>query len=497
MAEATAQGVPDKNLVTFQDLYICFTPEEWFLLDEDQKCLYWSVMLETFLTTASVGLSICRHPMITQPGPVRQPNVPHGVGVSLARTNMIQGSSGPGCGNRMNDENACSERGVSVRTSQVRPLQVGPSIQKSHQCDMCDPILKDILQLPGHQATSSGQKLYPCKSCGRTFWFSTNPDQIPRQQSGETFSGMNNGQAQFVMSGRGPVSENSFTGRNGGADFSASSGLVQHHATHNVQRPHQSTECEEALQTEERLYHCSDCGKLFGNHSFFMLHQKAHNKTTFYKCVDCGKLFRCSSSLEEHLKIHMDVLKPYKCSECGKSFRKNSHLMLHQKLHTGEKPYECSVCQKAFTRKTTLTQHEKIHSGEKPYSCKSCGKAFLRKCALTDHERVHAGEKAYECNECGKFFCSSTALKIHKRLHSGIRPYVCNECGKTYIAKSHLTQHKKVHTSSRPGCEDNVENSLVETSASLHTSNKTLEQSFICSAEVEEPTEDAPTLCGS
>ncbi|XP_045716372.1 zinc finger protein 772-like [Phyllostomus hastatus] len=497
MAEATAQPAPDENLVTFQDLYICFTPEEWLLLDEGQRRLYCSVALETFLTAASAGLLICRPPMITQPGPVRQPNVPHRVDVSLVRTNMTQGSSGPGVGNRVNDENARSERGVSVRMSQVRTLQLGPSIQKSHRCDMCDPILKDILHLTGHQGTSPGQKLYPCKSCGRAFWFSVNRDQIPRQQSGETSNVMNNGQAHFVMSGRGPMSGNSSTDRNGGADFSASSGLAQHHTTHNVERPHQSTECEEAFHTEQRLYNCSECGKLFDNHSFFILHQKAHNKTTFYKCVDCGKLFQCSSSLEEHLKIHMDIYKPYKCSECGKSFRKNSHLMLHQKLHTGEKPYECSVCKKAFTRKTTLTQHEKIHSGEKPYICKSCGKAFLRKYGLTDHERVHTGEKAYECNECGKFFSSSTSLKMHKRLHSGTRPYVCNECGKTYIANSHLTQHKKVHTRSRPGCEENVENSLVETSASLHTSNKTLEQSLVCSAKVEERTEDAPTLCGS
>ena len=497
MAEATAQPVPDDNLVTFQDLYINFTPDEWLLLDEGQRRLYYSVTLETFLTAASVGLLICRHPMIAQPGPVRQTNAPQRAGVSLETTNMIQGNSGPDPGNRANDENATSERDVSVRISQVRTLQVDPSIQESHQCDTCDPTLKDVVHLTGHQGTSPGQKLDPCKSSGRASLDSVNPGQIPRHQSGETSSGMNNGQAQVVMSGRGPVSENSFTGRNGGADFSASSGLVQHHAVHNEERPHQSTECEGAFHTEQRVYNCSECGKLFDNHSFFILHQKAHNKTTFYKCVDCGKLFRCSSSLEEHLQIHSDMLKPYKCSECGKSFRINSYLTLHQKLHTGEKPYGCSVCQKAFTRRNTLTQHKKTHSGEKPYLCKSCGKAFLRKYALTEHERVHTGEKIYECNECGKFFSSSTCLKIHGRLHSGTRPYVCDECGKTYIAKGHLNQHKKIHTKSRPGCEENVENSLVETSALLHSSNKTLEQSLMCSARVEEPTEDAPTLRGS
>lgn len=107
---------------------------------------------------------------------------------------------------------------------------------------------------------------------------------------------------------------------------------------------------------------------------------------------------------------------------------------------------------------------------------------------------MHTGEKIFKCDECGKFLLYSTFLRTHKRLHSGSRPYVCNECGKTFNTSTHFIQHKEVHTKARPRGEMNVGNSLVATSASLFTSSKTLEQDLMCSANVGESTEDAPTL---
>ncbi|XP_036126038.1 zinc finger protein OZF-like [Molossus molossus] len=516
MAEAAGRRVPAQTSLTFKDVCVSFTLEEWDLLDEDQIFLYYSVTLENFLMATSVRLAICGHSVHTQPEPLRQPSVPDKVDLGPAKTKMIQGSSGPGCGNTVGDENASSARVVPVTVSQVSTLNVGLPMQT---CETCDLILKGILHLLGQQGILPGQPSYPCKSCGRTF--SIILDQIPQQQNGETSGRMKKGQNKFFKSSGSHTSENALTDRKDGVEVSASSGLGQHHVTNNGQKPYWSTK-REASHTHQRGYRCSECGqifshkdtcsqnpnsqmgkesyqcnqcgKLFSNHSDFMLHKKSHNKAICYQCTECGKYFKLHTSLEVHLKNHQKILKSYECTECGKVFRRRYYFLEHLNIHTGEKPYKCSECQEIFPCKKTLTQHQKIHNEIKPYSCDRCGKAFSRKSVLQEHQRIHTGEKIYECDECGKCLRYRTSLKTHKKLHSGIRPYECNECGKTYITRAHLIHHKKVHTKARPGGEENVGNSLVATSASLSTTDKTLDQGLMCSASVGESTEDAPTL---
>ncbi|XP_012625743.2 zinc finger protein 662 isoform X1 [Microcebus murinus] len=203
------------------------------------------------------------------------------------------------------------------------------------------------------------------------------------------------------------------------------------------------------ILSEQVFYICEECGKCFDQNDDFDQHQKTHGGEKVYGCKECGKAFSFRSHCIAHQRIHSGV-KPYACQECAKAFVWKSNLIRHQRVHTGEKPFECKECGKGFSQNTSLTQHQRIHTGEKPYTCKECGKSFTRNPALLRHQRIHTGEKPYECKDCGKGFMWNSDLAQHQRVHTGEKPHECSDCGKNFICKAHLVRHQRIHTGERP-----------------------------------------------
>nr|XP_058906564.1 zinc finger protein 674 isoform X2 [Kogia breviceps] len=224
------------------------------------------------------------------------------------------------------------------------------------------------------------------------------------------------------------------------------------------------------IQTGEKFYKCSECGKVFIQKAILVVHQRTHTGEKPYECCECAKTFSQKSTLIAHQRTHTGE-KPYECSECGKTFIQKSTLIKHQRTHTGEKPFVCGECAKAFKSSYHLIRHEKTHirqafyedikcgksslthqrthTGEKT-ECNKHGKAFDETPTPIKHQRIHTKEKPYECSKCGKGFRGKSHLSVHQRVHTGEKSYECSICGKTYSGKSHLSVHHRTHTGEKP-----------------------------------------------
>ncbi|XP_073407343.1 uncharacterized protein [Dendrobates tinctorius] len=142
-----------------------------------------------------------------------------------------------------------------------------------------------------------------------------------------------------------------------------------------------------------------------------------------------------------------------------------------------EKPLKCDYCEKRFNSRTILEAHHRIHTGKLAYSCPYCEESFSKSSLLAAHSSKHKEYKPYQCDQCEKNFKDESLFNAHKRTHTGEKPHQCSKCDNWYPNRNALLVHEQSHLKPKPykcrHCEKSFnDKALLITHEGVHTDSK-------------------------